>query len=87
MSVVSEAVVAAAETAASNPKVALATAAASTSVGLGAILAEVNSVLGTVGIVLGIAVTTAVLLVHIMKFKLMKREWDKPEGIYKKVEE
>jgi hypothetical protein len=87
MSVVDEAAKAALETAASSPKVALMTATVSTSVGLGAVLTEVNSVLGTIGIVLGLMVTAAVLCVHVMKFRLMKREWDKPEGIYQKVDE
>lgn len=72
-------VLAAVEAAASNPKVATTVATGTTLMGGMMALDQIQTFVGTVSVIIGCVVGVFVILVHSMKYKLLKRAWDQGE--------
>lgn len=76
-----EAVKSALEVAASNPKVAMAVAAATTSLGATSILQLLQGWLGIASLAIGCLVGLFVIRIHAIKYKLLRRAWENGEPL------
>lgn len=70
---------AAVEAVASHPKVAMAVSAGTTALGTASVLAEIQTVLGVVSVLIGIAIGLLVWRINAIKLKIYQRAWQNGE--------
>lgn len=77
----------AAEAAASNPKVAMGISALTGALASAASMDIIHGALVNIGLALASVATLYVIRIHAIKYRLLKRQWDKPDGRLPKEDE